>query len=81
MKHRDAGGSVKRNKPGVVPTPKNTLGVLSPVMARPKEIPGDVVRLTVTLPATTRKRLERKAKQEGKSVAALIRDALEHSAA
>lgn len=49
-------------------------------MARPKEIPGEVVRLCVTLPKTTRKRIETKARKENKTLAAVIRELLEAAA-
>jgi hypothetical protein len=54
---------------------------MSPVMARPKEIPGDVIRLTVTLPVTTHKKLEREAKKQRKTIAAIMRAKLESDAA
>ena len=81
MKHRDAGGSVKRNKPGVVPTPENTLGVLSALMARPKEIPGDVVKLTVRMSKATKRKLEQQARREQRTLASVVRDVLEQGAA
>jgi predicted transcriptional regulator len=50
-------------------------------MARPKIITGDVTRLTVRLPADTRAQLERKARQQNTTLAAVVRDALEQGAA
>jgi hypothetical protein len=50
-------------------------------MGRPKEIPGDVMRMTVTLSVATHKKLEREAKKQRKTIAAIMRDKLESDAA
>lgn len=48
-------------------------------MARPRTIDpsGEVVRFTISLPDKTRKRLQRKAKQQGVSLSEVVREALE----
>ena len=50
-------------------------------MGRPKEIPGESVKMTVRLSHTTRRKLERRAEREQRTLAAIVRDVLEQGAA
>lgn len=45
-------------------------------MARPKEIPGDIIRITITLSVDTHKQLQKKSNEQKKSIASLIRESL-----